>query len=295
MSMETLEVEGSADRPLGDRWTLQWTPIVAGAFVACAVSSIMLTFATSVGLGVSSTAPTWRDASVALWVLSCIYLILQALVSFGCGGYLAGRVRSPYAAIETEQVEKRDGLHGIASWALAVILGTALAALVTTSIGRPNSLTQPTSSTEPSALSYEVDHLFRSPRRPPGTDLAPSRAEAGRVLMTASSHNGVSNDDRTYLAQLVTETTGISGADADRRVDKAIADSRAAISRARAGLIVVAFSVAAALLFGAVAAWAGAEAGGRHRDGKPLSDWMLHANHFSRSRRTWTGSSARRA
>ena len=283
MSMETLEVEALADKP-ASAWTLQWTPIVAGAFTTCAVFSIMMTFATSVGLGVSSTAPTWRDASVALWVLSGIYLVLQALISFGCGGYFAGRIRVPYGAIVADDVEKRDGLHGVASWALAVILGTALAALVATSVGRPTKLTQPTSTTEPSVLSYEIDHLLRSAHRPSNVDLAPLRAEAGRVLMTSSSHGGVSSDDRAYLVQLVTATTGLAGADADRRVDTVIADSRTAISRTRAGTIVLAFSVATALLFGAVAAWAGAEAGGRHRGGAPLSDWMLHANRLNRSR-----------
>ena len=75
MSMETVEVEALAtERPVGDPWTLQWTPIVAGALLACAVSSIMLTFGAAVGLGVSSAAPTWRDASVALWLLSGIIL-----------------------------------------------------------------------------------------------------------------------------------------------------------------------------------------------------------------------------
>jgi len=295
MSMKTLEAESLADRPARGEWSMQWTPIVAGAFVACAVSSIMITFGTSVGLGVSSTAPTWRDASVALWVLSGIYLVLQALVSFGCGGYLTGRVRSPYQGIETDQVEKRDGLHGIASWALAVILGTALLALLATGLSRPNSLTQPTSSTEPSALSYEIDHLFRSPRRPPSTELAPLRSEAARILMTASSHGGVSSDDRAYLVQLVTEATGLSGADAERRANTVIGDAKTAISRTRAGAIVLAFSLATAMLFGAVAAWAGAECGGRHRDGKPLSDWMLHANQFNRSRSFSRWSSARRA
>ncbi|MBV8925456.1 MAG: hypothetical protein JOZ74_08830 [Bradyrhizobium sp.] len=287
MSIETLEVEAAAERPADGAWSLQWTPIVAGAFIACAVSSIMITFATSVGLGVSSTAPTWRDASIALWVLSGLYLILQALISFGCGGYFAGRVRSPYAATVTDDVEKRDGFHGIASWALAVILGTALAALVASSLSRPTSLTQPASPSEPSVLSYELDHLFRSARRPPNLDLAPLRAEAGRILMTSSSHSGVSGDDRAYLVQLVTATTGLSGADADRRVDTVIGESRTAISRTRAATIVLAFSLATALLLGAIAAWAAAEAGGRHRDGMPLSDWMLHANRFHRRRGTW--------
>lgn len=76
-------------------WSLDWTSIVAGALVAAAISAILVTFGTAVGLGVSSASPTWRDASIALWVLSGIFLILQSLVSFGCGGYLAARARSP--------------------------------------------------------------------------------------------------------------------------------------------------------------------------------------------------------
>lgn len=283
MRIETVETQTlAADRPVGARWTLQWTAIVAGALIACAVSSIMVTFGATIGLGVSSTAPTWRDASVALWVLSGIYLVLQALISFGCGGYLAGRCRLPYEGGISDEAESRDGLHGVASWALAIVLGVILAALVTMGASRPTALTQPTTTTEPSMLSTEIDHLFRSTRRPPNLDLAPLRAEAGRILMTSSGHNGVSSDDRSYLVQLVTATTGLAGQDAERRVDGVIAESRTAISRTRASTIVLAFSVATALLFGAAAAWAGAGAGGRHRDGMPLSGWMHHANRLNR-------------
>jgi hypothetical protein len=283
MSIETVEMETlAAERPASDGWTLQWTPIVAGALVACAVSFIMITFATTVGLGVSSAAPTWRDASVALWALSGIYLILQALISFGCGGYFAGRCRQPYDADIADEAENRDGLCGVASWALAVVLSAALAGLIAIGASRPSNLTQPAATTEPSVISYEIDHLFRAARRPPNLDLAPLRAEAGRVLMTSSSHSGVSSDDRAYLVQLVSATTGLTGPDAERRVDNAIGDSRSAISRTRASTIILAFSIATALLLGAAAAWAAAEAGGRHRDGMPLSPWMLHANRFNR-------------
>src|ERR1700756_5948990 len=124
MSVETVEMETlAAERPLDAPWTLQWTPIVAGALAACGVSSILVTFGTTVGLGVSSAAPTWRDASVALWLLSGIFLILQALISFGCGGYIAGRTRAPIAGGDVEDVERRDGVHSVAAWALAVVLG----------------------------------------------------------------------------------------------------------------------------------------------------------------------------
>jgi hypothetical protein len=294
MSIETMEMEAlAAERPVDDLWTLQWTPIVAGALVACAVASIMIAFGAAVGLGVSSAAPTWRDASVALWLLSGIYLILQALISFGGGGYLAGRCRIPYDGGVADDVERRDGLHGVAAWALAVVIGAALTALVAMGASRPTNLTQPATTTEPSVLSYEIDHLFRSARRPANLDLTPLRAEAGRVLMTSSSHSGVSSDDRSYLVQLVTTATGLAGPDAERRVDSVISDSRTAISRTRAATIILAFSIATGLLLGAGAAWAGAEAGGRHRNGMPLPDWMLHANRFSQRRSMWQRSPKR--
>ena len=282
MSTETREIETARTRSAGELWTLQWTPIVAGAFVAAAVSSILVTFGAAIGFGVSSTAPTWRDASIALWVASGIYLILQALVSFGCGGYVAGRCRLPYEGGAGEDIERRDGLQGIASWALAVVIGILLTAVIAMGASRPGNLTQPTSTTEPSVLSYEIDHLFRPARRSPDLNVTPLRSEAARMLMTASSHSGVSPDDRNYLVQLVTATTGLAGTDAERRVDDIIGASKTAISRARAATIILAFSVAAGLLLGAVAAWAGAGAGGRHRDGIRLSDWMLHANRLNR-------------
>jgi hypothetical protein len=284
MTMESERVTTVSPVPSYDGWTLDWTSIVAGALVAAAVSAILVTFGSAVGLGVSSSSPTWRDASIALWLLSGIFLILQSLVSFGCGGYLAARVRSPYSTSVAEQTERRDGFHGLASWALAVLIGGVAVAFISLAASRSTALTNPPSTTEPSVLSYEIDHLFRGPRRLTAADTAPVRSEVGRVLMTSSSHEGVSSDDRAYLTQLVSTVTGLTGGDAEHRVDMIIAESKRAISHARAAGIVLAFSVATALLLGAVAAWAAAEAGGRHRDGMPLPAWMLHSNRFGRRR-----------
>ena len=275
-------------RTIEPEWHLAWSSVVFGAFTASAVSSILVAFGMAVGLGVSSASPTWRDASVALWLLSGIFLILVALVSFGCGGYLAGRTRLAYGAAAAEDVERRDGWHGIASWALAVVLGVILATLITVAAASHASpLTARPSSSEPSVLSYEIDHLLRAPRRLPSAELVPVRSEAGRILLTSSSHSGISTDDRAYLAQIVTGVTGLNGADADRRVDTVIANSKRAISHARGSAIILAFSVAASLLLGAIAAWAGAEAGGRHRDGMPLPEWMQHKSRFNRRSDVW--------
>jgi hypothetical protein len=263
---------------------LQWTPVLAGALAATALSLILVTFAAAVGLGVSSTAPTWRDASAALWLLSGIYLILQAIVSFALGAYIAGRLRRPLVAGPSEQVETRDGLHGLTVWAVAVVLGATVAGFVAAAaVNRAAPATANVSAAEP-LLSYELDRLFRSPRRPPNVDLRSERAEAGRILLTSSGHDGVSSDDRTYLVQLVASTTGLAPADAERRVDNGIANARTALNRSRRSTIILAFSLATALLLGAVAAWAAACAGGRHRDGAPLPEWMAHSDRLVRRR-----------
>ena len=71
---------------------------------------------------------------------------------------------------------------------------------------------------------------------------------------------------------------------AERRVDSVIASATTAIARSRRSTIILAFSVATAILLGAVAAWAAACAGGRHRDGETLPAWMLHSRGLDRRR-----------
>lgn len=267
---------------------LQWSPIVLGALAATALSSVLLTFAITIGLGVASSAPTWRDASAALAILSGLYLIIQAVLSFGVGGYIAGHGRIPTGTTTADETEHVDGAHGLGVWALAVVMGVVLAALVglaaTDRIPSTRSAAQ-TSAAEP-LLSYELDRLFRTGRRAPNVDLGAERAEAGRILLTTSSHSGLRADDRTYLIQQVAALTGLAAPEAERRVDSVVASAQTAIARSRRSSIILAFSVATAILLGAVAAWAAACAGGRHRDGAPLPEWMDRSNAIGRRRRT---------
>ena len=291
MTVETLMreeiIEGGFEG--GEGRTIQWSSVFAGALAAGAMSFILVGFGVAVGLGVSSASPTWRDASVALALLSGLYLIIQAIISFGFGGYIAGRTARPAPAMATieDDGERRDGVHGLMSWALAVLLGAALLAMLgAAAIDRSpmRSSASNTSAAEP-LLSYELDKLFRVARRAPNMDLREARAEAGRILMTSSSHSGVSSDDRAYLVQQVAALTGLAAPDSERRVDALIADAKTAINRARRNSIIVAFSIAAAALIGAAVAWAAAVAGGRHRDGEPLPNWMASSNRFHRSPR----------
>jgi hypothetical protein len=289
MSMENITPVARSDTALRSDTAprfLQWSPIILGAFAATALSSVLLTFGVTVGLGVTSTAPTWRDASAALAILSGIYLIIQAVLSFGLGGYIAGHSRLSASAATPEETEHVDGAHGLGAWALAVVMGAVLATLIgAATINRTASTrTSAQASAAEPLLSYELDRLFRAGRRAPNVDLSAERAEAGRILLTTSSHSGMSADDRTYLVQQVGAVTGLSAADAERRVDNVIASATTAIARSRRSSIILAFSVATAILLGAVAAWAAATVGGRHRDGEALPEWMERSNALGRRR-----------
>jgi hypothetical protein len=253
---------------------LQWSPVFAGALAAAALSVILIGFGAAVGLGVSSSSPSWRDASSALALLSGLYLILQALVSFGVGGYIAGRAQRVIGATSADVIESSDGLQGLTAWALAVIAGAAIVALVGLSTARPVVQNRASATAGEPLLSAEIDRLYRSVRRPANIDLEYERAEAGRILLTASSHNGISTEDHSYLVQQVAAATGLAAAEAEKRVDNVIGDARTAIQTSRRSAMILAFSVAAATLLGAVAAWAAACAGGRHRDGAAMPEWM---------------------
>jgi hypothetical protein len=256
---------------------LQWTPVVAGAFVASAVSLILIAFGTALGMGITSSSPTWRDTSSALTVASGLYLLLAALVSFGVGGYVAGRLRERWDPSASRHViEFRDGTHGVVAWALAVIITGAVAATSVANVA--SKAVQPGTSTSAAAgeplIAYELDKLFRGDRRPIKGEIAYIRAEAARILLTASGHQGVTPDDRTYLTQLVSSRTGIALPDAERRVNNAITAAATALRKARRSAVILGFSTAAALLAGAAAAWYAACAGGRHRDDvAPPNTW----------------------
>jgi hypothetical protein len=268
---------------------LQWGPIIAGAVAAAALALVLHTFAAAIGLAVGSAAPTWRDTSMALVLLSGLYLLLAALASYGLGGYIAARVRSRVAPAPAEHVEWRDSMHGLLAWALATLL-TGVIAFASLQALSPQALprlaapaggTSSASVAGENVIAYDLDRLFRGGERRPEGDLSYARAEASRILRTASSHSGLQADDRTYLARLVAARTGLAQADAERRVDEVVARARDNIARARRTAVVLAFMAGASALLGAVAAWFAAGVGGQHRDGRiaphMLWDWSSPA------------------
>jgi hypothetical protein len=253
---------------------VNWGAIFAGAVAAAALALVLHSFAGAIGLAASSTAPTWRDASLALVALSGLYLVLVALISYGIGGYVAGRMRSRLSGGTPDEIEFRDGVHGAEAWALATLLTALIAfggAQSLTRLAAPSSgpAGPSTSVAGENIIAYDIDRLFRGVR--PDVNMESIRAEAGRILLTASSRRGMSPEDRSELVRLVTARTGLAQPEAERRVDDAIARARENISRARKSAVILAFSTGAAALLGLAIAWFAAGEGGKHRDGTPPS------------------------
>ena len=219
---------------------------------------------------------------MALAVLSGFYFVLATIASFGFGGYLAGRLRSRWSAsTDTEEVEFRDGVHGLLVWGLAVALGALLSAAAATTIAgtsAPAASVPGTTAGKP-LIAYELDRLFRTQQVPPSAaDMSQSRAEAARIAMRVASrrHRDDAVQDRAHLVRIVSARTGLTGPDVETRVTEFGERATTAIRKARRSAVVVAFMTAAGVLLGAAVAWFAAVAGGSHRDATPLSvSWGL--------------------
>jgi hypothetical protein len=256
---------GPVPTPGGPLSYVHWGPAFLGAVVAAAVSFVLMSFASAIGLMVASPSPTWRDSSVWLALLSGVWIIVVATGAFALGGYLAGRVRSSWKAADDE-VEFRDGVHGLLVWAIGVVLGVALLwASATTFTAVSGGTSTSRDSAGQGFLAYELDRLFRSERRlePVSLDV---RAEATRLLMKGMGRQEMPSDDRTHLNRIVAGATGLQAADAERRVVQVLAEARNATSQTRRSAVILGFATAAALAAAAAAAWFAAGVGGRHRD-----------------------------
>lgn len=254
---------------------VSWASIVAGAIVAAALSLALL--ALGAGLGLAAVSP-WSGSSVsgsAFTNITGAYLLMVAIMSSAIGGYLASRLRSKWSHIHTNEMFFRDSAHGLVAWALATVLSASLLGAASAHLvgGAASGLSTGGSSAQsgnPHAVF--VDKLLRGGPAPAAAsgpqNNDTTRAELVR-LWTASftEGSGLPTADRTYVAHLVAAKTGMSEADAEKRVDEVANETRASIDRNRQNAMKLAFWMTAALLFGAFAASLAAVEGGQHRDG----------------------------
>jgi len=286
---------------------VSWGAIFAGAAGAAALSLILLILGT--GLGLSSVSPFSGQGvgAAAFGVSTILWLSFTQLAASGIGGYLAGRLRTRWAGTQVDEVYFRDTAHGFLAWGVATLLTAAtlssvigtivsggaqaaasVAGAATTSATVATAAqTRADGSTD--VTGYFVDSLFRrdasaatAAPTPAPTDAADSgrpasAAEAGRILTSALATGTLPAEDAGYLAQLVAQRTGLSQADAQKRVTDTFARAQArlksteasardAADKARKASSYAALWLFVSLLIGAFVASLSATYGGRRRD-----------------------------
>lgn len=266
-------VEASAHGDTSSSSGVSWGAILAGAAGAAALSLILLLLGT--GLGLSTVSP-WAGRGVsasAIGVASILWLSFTQLAAAGMGGYLAGRLRTKWAGVHTDEVYFRDTAHGFLAWAVATLLTAALltsavgsilgagaqagataasgVAVASTAVGAS---TASASEASPGGLGYFIDSLFRRERgagapadvttsggaaTPSGASSTPERSnvattsEVTRIFMNSIRTGALPAADSTYLAQVVAQRTGLSQPEAEKRVAETYAKAQAALNEAK--------------------------------------------------------------
>ncbi|WP_208508192.1 hypothetical protein [Variovorax paradoxus] len=105
---------------------VSWGAIIAGAAGAASLSLVLLLLGT--GLGMSSVSPWAREgaSASAIGIATILWLSFTQFAASGLGGYLAGRLRTKWAGVHTDEVYFRDTAHGFLAWAVATLLTAAL-------------------------------------------------------------------------------------------------------------------------------------------------------------------------
>ena len=253
---------------------VSWAAVLAGAIASCALTLVLLSLGT--GLGLAAVSP-WGNSGVSTTTFKIgtgLYFIVMAMISSAIGGYLAGRLRTKWSGVHTDEVYFRDTAHGFLAWALASVLGAILLASPATSLigGTASRVSQALTNSSQSSgpMDGYVDTLLRSdaPAAQNSTSPANSRGELARLLTTIF-HNGsdLNPADRSYVAKVVSSRTGLSQADADKRVAEVTTQIKSDLDKARKNAMQLAIWLTLSLFIGAFSASLAATEGGGLRDG----------------------------
>ncbi len=248
---------------------VEWGPILAGAVAASAISFVLFTAGSSIGLSLLSPYPTrsygtWAATVAAFWA------IFVPILSLLIGGYIAGRMRAAWSS-SADEVQFRDGVHGLLVWSTAVVIGGLLAYLAAGTAAQLGSEVGKAALSDRGALvASSVDALMRpapgaAPNQAP-TGTTESRDELMRILLSATARGSLEVADRDYLVQVVANRTGLAPDVAQKRVEEAYANALEAVDTARKAAVAAGLATATALLVGLAAAWYAAQRGGHHRD-----------------------------
>lgn len=249
---------------------VSWGAIFAGAAAAASLALMLLML--GAGLGLTSISP-WENQGFAagtVGIAAIAWLTFTQIVASGMGGYLAGRLRTKWVDTHTNEIYFRDTAHGFLTWAVAllvsaVLLTTTISSLIGGSakvIGSVaggatatavNNAGEGSSMLSKSSMEYFTRSLFRaSGSTPAGNSNAPGNdgmamnqpvppkaetpaqlAEVTGIFANSIYSGALPKDDLTYVAQLVSQNTGISQQEAEQRVQAVYNKAQANLKEAK--------------------------------------------------------------
>ena len=245
--------------------SVAWAAIIGGAVTMIAVNLMLMPLGSALGFAVSSPWHHNAEPVKAFSITSGIWMVVVQWLSAALGGYLTGRLRAKWVGAHTHEVFFRDTVHGFLAWALSATVGAIVLVTVATSLVGDMADHGPMHNGNNAAPNYYTDRLFRSDRGPT-TISEQDRVEAGHMLMRAEGSGAMSDQDRVYLVHLVQDRTGLTDADAQKRVDDIIMQDKVAADKARKAAASASFMLSLSLLIGAFIASVGGALGGRDRD-----------------------------
>ena len=268
---------------------VSWGPIIAGAFVTSAIALALV--ALGAGIGLISVSPwTANNPSVTTFgSLAAAWFIAVELFACGLGGYLAGRLRTRWARVHDDEVYFRDTAHGLLVWAVGAVFTAALLALSAASAlsgaadlvgaAAQTSATTGEGASIANPTEYFADVMLRTDHPPIG-DQTTTVMETRRVLARALVSGEFPDADKSYLATVVFNRTGMSTQELEKRVTEVFAQAKSArdeaenkakeaADAARKTGVYAALWAFVSLLVGAVSASYLATVGGRMRDEAP--------------------------
>jgi hypothetical protein len=282
---------------------VSWGAVFAGGVGAAAFALILLTLGT--GLGLTSVSP-WSSApsnAKAFGFAAVVWVCVTSILTSGLGGYLAGRLRRRWLAVDVDEMHFRDTAHGFLSWAVATLFTAAILTSAISGVVRTGAQAAALSSSSGGAitmetmqrgnaasqmntwpLGYFVDSLFRMPAGVPAASPAEAsgrseipRMETARIFLnSAATGDQLSAEDTAYVSQLVAQHTGLAPDAAQARVTTTYtrllqkinaldAAAKDAADKARKVTIGASLWLFVSLLMGAFSASLMATYGGRER------------------------------
>lgn len=262
------------------RTYIDWSGVVAGAFISTASLLLLLHFGVALGLSVASPFDADYSATT-MSIAAAVYFALATVYSVAMGAYIAGRMRARSHDSTADEVAFRDGANGLVVWAVGLVMSALLASYSIASVAGAAGSTVASLTSE-----QRIESLIDAVSRPSpqgeeegeaGSALANAlssergldeneRAEAGRMLVGALSQGEFAADDKAYLAALIARRTSLSQGEAERRIDQTFAETREAAEAAADVAVLAAFWSVFTILLSGIAAWAAGAIAGSHRD-----------------------------